>query len=91
MHVHGDVCLCRAAEKQNYALDRSNNEEHVWLKSDRTAPLVALAFKLQESRFGQLTYMRIYQGQLKRGDYIHNADRKMKVKVGGKGVWQLGL
>ena len=68
-------------EKTNFALDRDNNEEPTKLVSDKGAPLVALAFKLQESRFGQLTYVRIYQGTLKRGDYIVNSDRKQKVKV----------
>jgi elongation factor G len=68
-------------EKTNFALDRNNNEEPVKLTTDKGAPLVALAFKLQESRFGQLTYMRIYQGQLKRGDFITNTDRKTKVKI----------
>jgi elongation factor G len=45
------------------------------------APLVGLAFKLEEGRFGQLTYMRVYQGTLKRGNTIFNARTGKKVKV----------
>jgi elongation factor G len=45
------------------------------------APLVGLAFKLEEGRFGQLTYMRVYQGTLKRGTNIFNARTGKKVKV----------
>ncbi|KAN0078413.1 P-loop containing nucleoside triphosphate hydrolase protein [Tylopilus felleus] len=45
------------------------------------APLVALAFKLEEGRFGQLTYMRVYQGTLKKGAFIFNARTDKKVKV----------
>lgn len=45
------------------------------------APLVALAFKLEEGRFGQLTYMRVYQGSLKKGSFIFNARTDKKVKV----------
>lgn len=45
------------------------------------APLVALAFKLEESRFGQLTYMRVYQGSLRKSQYIFHARTGKKVKV----------
>ncbi|OCB88154.1 elongation factor G, mitochondrial [Sanghuangporus baumii] len=45
------------------------------------APLVALAFKLEESRFGQLTYMRVYQGSLRKGQNIFHARTGKRVKV----------
>ncbi|KAJ7218146.1 elongation factor G, mitochondrial [Mycena pura] len=45
------------------------------------APLIGLAFKLEEGRFGQLTYMRVYQGSLKKSNLIYNARTGKKVKV----------
>ena len=69
------------AEVENIALDQDNNESEMLLKNDPNAPLVALAFKLEESRFGQLTYLRIYQGSLKKGGYIYNQTSGKKVTV----------
>ena len=45
------------------------------------APLIALAFKLEEGRFGQLTYMRVYQGSMKKGQFIFHARTGKKVKI----------
>ena len=42
---------------------------------------MALAFKLEDGRFGQLTYMRIYQGTIKKGDFIFNQTSGKKVKI----------
>jgi elongation factor G len=69
-------------EVENFALDLSKDEEKIVLTPDPEAPLVALAFKLEEGRFGQLTYLRVYQGKLKKGDSIVNARTGRDVRVG---------
>ncbi|HWU42701.1 MAG TPA: elongation factor G [Bdellovibrio sp.] len=69
------------AEKKEHALDLNKGEEKFELFPDNTKPLVALAFKLQETPFGQLTYMRVYQGTMKKGDFIVNQVNKKSVKI----------
>ena len=44
-------------------------------------PLVALAFKLEEGKFGQLTYMRIYSGTIRKGDTIVNTSNSKRIKA----------
>lgn len=68
-------------EKTNYALDRTKDEMPVAVSSKDEDPLLALAFKLDETPFGQLTYMRIYQGRLKKGNMITNVNDGKKIKL----------
>jgi len=68
-------------EKSNYALDRKNDEALVPVTGKDDDPLLALAFKLDETPFGQLTYMRIYQGKLKKGNSIQNVNDGKKVRL----------
>lgn len=77
------VCayLAMPTEKENIAHDQDKAEEKVVLKADPKAPFVGLAFKLEEGKYGQLTYMRIYQGTVKKGDFIYNQNNKKKVRV----------
>jgi elongation factor G len=69
------------AEKKEHALDLKNNEAKIELFPDDKKQLVALAFKLQDTPFGQLTFMRVYQGRLNKGDFIYNTSTKKQVKV----------
>ncbi len=67
---------------ENTALDLDNDEKEVQVSNDADDPLVALAFKLEDGRYGQLTYIRTYQGTLKKGDTIVNSRTGKKVKIG---------
>jgi len=67
---------------ENQALDMDNMETPVTLVSDASKPVVALAFKLEDGKYGQLTYIRVYQGAVSKGSTIVNVRSGKKVKVG---------
>lgn len=78
------VCtyLPSPAETENEALDLSNGEVPVPLESDIKKPTISLAFKLEDGPYGQLTYIRVYQGLLEKGSTLLNVRTGKKVKIG---------
>lgn len=74
--------LPNPTEVNNIALDVNNEEKQVVLTNNDNDPLVCYAFKLVDNRYGQLTYIRIYQGSLKKGNSITNITNGKKINVG---------
>jgi len=74
--------LPNPTEVVNEGHDQEKGEEKVVIESDSTKPFVGLAFKLQQDKYGQLTYFRIYQGSVTTGDTIYNiSNERRKVRV----------
>jgi elongation factor G len=60
----------------------SHDHKVIELQPNNDLPLVCMAFKITDDQFGQLTYTRIYQGTLKKGEMIYNTRTKKRVRVG---------
>jgi elongation factor G len=69
-------------EVAHEALDLARDGEPFAVVPEPDRPLIALAFKLEDGPYGQLTYVRTYQGKLVRGDTIVNARTGKRSKVG---------
>ena len=67
---------------RNTGVDLDNDEAEVVIESSFDKPMVSLAFKLEDGRYGQLTYVRVYQGTLAKGTNIINSRTGKKHKVG---------
>ncbi len=76
-----ETFLPNPTEVKNTALDLDDNEKVIPVEPYSDKPPLLLAFKLEDTRFGQLTYMRIYQGIIRKGDFIINSRNQKKVKV----------
>lgn len=66
----------------NKALDLDRDETEITLSSNPEDDTVALAFKLEDGQYGQLTYIRVYQGSVKKGLDLYNTRSKKKFKIG---------
>lgn len=62
--------------------DQESSVSKVSLISDSELPLVAMAFKTVIEPFGQLTFMRIYQGRIERGRSYRNALTGRRIRFG---------
>jgi len=60
----------------------NKNHTKIALEPDWSKPMIGMAFKITEEQFGQLTYTRIYQGTLNKGDTVWNTRTGKKVRVG---------
>ena len=60
----------------------TEENEKVELEPVKDKDLVCMAFKITDEQFGQLTYTRIYQGTLNKGDTVFNTRTKKKTRIG---------
>ena len=83
--------LPNPSEVDNFATDNSKvdaldtEQKAVKLRMDpertSTTPFVGLAFKLEQGKFGQLTYVRVYQGSIKKGDNVYNTRTGKRTRI----------
>jgi len=69
-------------DRASFARDHDNEGTETPLAADPDAPLVAMAFKIADESFGQLTYVRVYQGSLVKGGQYRNARTNRMMRVG---------
>jgi len=69
-------------DRSSFARDHDNEGTETPLASDPGAPLVAMIFKIADESFGQLSYVRVYQGQLTKGQKYRNARTNRTLRVG---------
>ena len=69
-------------DRSAFARDHDNDGAETPLASDPDAPTVAMAFKIADETFGQLTYTRVYQGRIEKGQHYRNARTNKKQRIG---------
>ena len=69
-------------DRSSFARDHDNEGTEIPLASDPDAPLVAMVFKIADESFGQLSYVRVYQGQIIKGQQYRNARTNRMLRIG---------
>jgi elongation factor G len=70
------------SEVENSAISLDDGGAEIKLATDPDAPPVLLAFKLEDGPYGQLTYIRVYQGRIEKGTDLVNTRSRQRIKVG---------
>jgi elongation factor G len=68
-------------DREIFAKDHTNQSAEVPLAPDPDGDLVAMAFKLVEEPFGQVTFVRIYQGTLSKGTFYFNSRQRKRARI----------
>jgi elongation factor G len=74
--------LPNPTEVENTAFDLDRRDKEIVLSSDPEADPIALAFKLEDGPYGQLTHIRVYQGTVRKGAELINSRSRGKLRVG---------
>ncbi len=74
--------LPNPADVENFAKDLDRGGADVRLEANPDADCVSLAFKLEDGPYGQLTYIRVYQGAIKKGDRLYNTRSGQMIRIG---------
>ncbi len=69
-------------EIRNEAISLDLPEEIHVVTNQPDDPVLALAFKLEDGPYGQLTYIRIYQGTIRKSDTLINSRTRKKTRIG---------
>jgi elongation factor G len=69
-------------DRSSFARDHDNEGTEIPLAADPDAPLVAMVFKIADESFGQLSYLRVYQGRLTKGQKYRNARTNRILRIG---------
>jgi elongation factor G len=69
-------------DRTAFARDHDNDGAETPLSCDPERPLVGMVFKIVDETFGQLSYMRIYQGTLTKGSQYRNARTGKAIRAG---------
>jgi len=69
-------------DRCSFARDHDNDGTETPLASDPEAPLVAMIFKITDETYGQLSYTRVYQGRILKGQHYRNARTNKMQRIG---------
>jgi elongation factor G len=69
-------------DRCSFARDHDNDGTETPLASDPEAPLVAMIFKIVDETYGQLSYTRVYQGRILKGQHYRNARTNKMQRIG---------